>query len=34
MTQPISTPAKTRRETARRKAIPIATHEIAVMARL
>jgi hypothetical protein len=31
MTQPISVPAKIRRETASTKAIPIATHEIAVM---
>jgi hypothetical protein len=34
MTQPISTPAKIRSETASRKAIPITTHEIAVMPRL
>ena len=34
MTQPISVPAKIRSETARRKAIPIATHEMAVTPRL
>jgi hypothetical protein len=31
MTQPIRTPAKIRSETASRNAIPITTHEIAVM---
>lgn len=34
MTQPIRAPAKIRSETARRNAIPIATHEMAVIARL
>jgi hypothetical protein len=34
MTQPISTPAKIMRTTASTKAIPIATHEIAVMPEL
>jgi hypothetical protein len=33
MTHPSSTPAKTRSATAARNAIPIATHENAVMAR-
>jgi len=34
MTQPIRAPAKIRRATASTKAIPIATHEIAVMPEL
>ena len=34
MTQPMSAPANTRSATARRNAIPIATHEMAVTARL
>ncbi len=34
MTQPIKTPAKISSETARRKAIPITTHERTVTRRL